>query len=81
MQSRVLLARVARIPRDGEPSVLPKDYLVLSLRHGRLVLAPYAKGRRTMEVLFRPWRRMGSGGCLPTPLPGMACLLLSWSLS
>ena len=52
--------------------------LVVTLRYGRLQLAPYAKVWHTVAVLFRPWRRNGSGGCSPTPLPCMACLLSSW---
>ena len=55
--------------------------LVVTLRYGRLQLAPYAKVWHTVAVLFRPWRRNGSGGCLPTPLSDMACLLSSWPSS
>ena len=34
-----------------------------------------------VAALCRPWRRHGSGGCLPTPLCGMSSLWVSWSPS
>jgi hypothetical protein len=52
--------------------------LVIASGYGRLELAPYAKTWHTVVVLFRPWQRNGSGGCLPTPLLAMACLLSPW---
>ena len=55
--------------------------LVVASGYGCLELAPYAKGMAYEAVLFRPWRRNGSGDRSPTPLPSMACLLSSWSSS